>query len=394
MKEKSYLTGIIGALLGGFIATIPWVLMYVYGGMILSLLAIIIALGALKGYQLFNGKVDNKLPFIIAVISVLAVTVSTFVIIPYLLILKEEANVSISYLYSNSQFMSALVKDYIISLLFTFLGIGGIIKSIKIQVNDNKEKINVPLFNNNKVPQEDIESVKNIFAKYNAFDKNNTIGKDVLLKDMMQENKEEIFNNLFLQGYLKKSGDSYYFVQNNTKTKKITAVVLLIVILVSFALVILFAFLGSSDNNSNGSFNNSYISYNYDKTWVLYPSEDQKDYYVLVPKIDETGYSGIISVSNSDTTLLKKDYETMKKSVIDSFEEEKEKIKTTDLTTPNGYSVLLVEIEYEDPKCLDKLYYILDDNKYAVVYSTDYYNEKVKNIDEVTMEVVNSFLFK
>lgn len=92
MKEKSYLTGIIGALLGGFIATIPWVLMYVYGGMILSLLAIIIALGALKGYQLFNGKVDNKLPFIIAVISVLAVTVSTFVIIPYLLILKEETN--------------------------------------------------------------------------------------------------------------------------------------------------------------------------------------------------------------------------------------------------------------------------------------------------------------
>ena len=37
MNNKSYFTGIIGALLGGFIAAIPWVLMYVYGNMILSL---------------------------------------------------------------------------------------------------------------------------------------------------------------------------------------------------------------------------------------------------------------------------------------------------------------------------------------------------------------------
>ena len=48
--NKKYLPGIIGALLGGLIASIPWILMYVYGEMMLSLLAIIIALGALKGY--------------------------------------------------------------------------------------------------------------------------------------------------------------------------------------------------------------------------------------------------------------------------------------------------------------------------------------------------------
>ena len=69
--------------------------MYVYGNMILSLLAIIIALGVLKGYQLFKGKVDDKLPVIIIVISIICVTVSTLIIIPLLLIAKEGEVVSI-----------------------------------------------------------------------------------------------------------------------------------------------------------------------------------------------------------------------------------------------------------------------------------------------------------
>ena len=43
-KEGSYLTGIIGAIIGGAIATIPWVLAYVYGNVMLSLLAVLICL--------------------------------------------------------------------------------------------------------------------------------------------------------------------------------------------------------------------------------------------------------------------------------------------------------------------------------------------------------------
>ena len=38
MKGKNYVLGIIGGLIGGFIASNPWILMYVYGNMILSLL--------------------------------------------------------------------------------------------------------------------------------------------------------------------------------------------------------------------------------------------------------------------------------------------------------------------------------------------------------------------
>ena len=144
-KSKSYVLGVIGGLIGGFIATIPWIMMYVYGEMILSLLAIIIALGVLKGYQLFKGKVDKKLPIIIVVISVISVTVATLLIIPCLLLIKDGEAASIEnlkILYQYDEFVGAIIKDYAISVVFTFLGISGVIANVKKQINEgNTENI-------------------------------------------------------------------------------------------------------------------------------------------------------------------------------------------------------------------------------------------------------------
>jgi len=142
-KNKSYLLGIIGGLIGGFIATIPWIMMYVYGEMILSLLAIIIALGVLKGYQLFRGKIDKKLPIIIVVISVISVTVATLLIIPCLLLIKDGEAASIEnlkILYEYDEFVGAIIKDYAISVVFTFLGISGVVANVKKQINEGNTK--------------------------------------------------------------------------------------------------------------------------------------------------------------------------------------------------------------------------------------------------------------
>ena len=137
---------------------------------------------------------------------------------------------------------------------------------------------------------------------------------------------------------------------------------------------------------------NSFVSYNYDNSWNEYLDSEEENYYIYVPKIDETGYSGIISISYGYTTYLASDYELMKQEIIKSFEEEGEVFTTTDLNTEKGYSAILVEIAYDDPKSFDKLYYILTDNKYALVYSTDYYVSGV-NVDEVALEMVNSLTF-
>lgn len=135
-KKESRILGIIGALLGGLLATLPWILVYIYGNMMFSALAIIIAFVALKGYQLCHGKQDKYLALTISTVSIISVTVATLLIIPFGLLYKEGYQVSwynFQLLYENSEFVSAILKDYAIAVLFTILGISGIIKTIKEQ---------------------------------------------------------------------------------------------------------------------------------------------------------------------------------------------------------------------------------------------------------------------
>lgn len=163
-ENKNYITGILGALVGGFIASIPWILTYVYANMILSILAVIIAMGALKGYQMCNGKVDKSLPIIISIVSLICVTVSTLVIIPALLIAKEGAAIcmeNFNILYSSKEFVGAIMADYAISVLFTILGISGIIANIKQQLNEGKTENIKANLKNNKQEEATIVEEKN-----------------------------------------------------------------------------------------------------------------------------------------------------------------------------------------------------------------------------------------
>lgn len=137
--EKSYFMGIVGALLGGVVATIPWILLYIYGNMMLSILAFVIGYGALYGYKLFHGIVDKNTSWIITIVSLISVTVATLVVIP-LWILHNQGYVisfeNLSNLYTMSAFKSAILRDFVISIVFTLLGISGVISKIKQEVSE------------------------------------------------------------------------------------------------------------------------------------------------------------------------------------------------------------------------------------------------------------------
>lgn len=137
--EKSYFMGIIGALLGAFVATIPWILLYIYGNMMLSILAFVIGYGALYGYKLFHGVVDKNTSWIITIVSLISVTIATLVVIP-LWILHDNGYVisfeNLSNLYTMSAFKSAILRDFVISIVFTLLGISGVISKIKQEVSE------------------------------------------------------------------------------------------------------------------------------------------------------------------------------------------------------------------------------------------------------------------
>lgn len=147
---KNYILGVVGSIIGALIATLPWILMYIYGEMMLSLLAILIAFGAFYGYKLFKGKIDKKLPIIVSVVSIIAISIATLLIIPFALLM--EANLEASFenlkiLYENSEFFSAIMRDYVISVIFTIIGISGVVISLKKQLNNGISTEKITLIN-------------------------------------------------------------------------------------------------------------------------------------------------------------------------------------------------------------------------------------------------------
>ncbi|MBQ2938135.1 MAG: hypothetical protein IJE05_04595 [Clostridia bacterium] len=143
-NKESYITGIIGAVIGGAIGAIPWVLAYVYGGMMLSILATLIAAGEFYGYKIAKGKMNKSLPIIIMVLAIIIVTIVTLIIIPTLLMQKEGIKVTLlnlEILYLNSEFSSAIMKDFVISVIFTILGASIVTSNVKkeVEANDGKD---------------------------------------------------------------------------------------------------------------------------------------------------------------------------------------------------------------------------------------------------------------
>lgn len=238
MEENNRIVGVIGAILGGFVAAIPWIVMYVYGNIITALLAILIAMGSLKGYQLLKGRMDGKVPVIIAIVSIGVIIISTLLIIPCLLMVKENIPVTVynlGLLYDYAPFRNAILGDLLLSVVFAFLGISGVIKNLKNQLNnDSVGKIDI--LNSNPNYQENFDMVKNIFEKYQAFDKLSAIDKEIVLAELNQEDAEDVFTEFKIQNIICKSDDRYYFNKkarkNSSKNMIVWMVILFLIIFI------------------------------------------------------------------------------------------------------------------------------------------------------------------
>ena len=161
--KGSYITGIIGAIVGATIASIPWIVVYVEMNYILSLLAAIIGFGALKGYELCKGKMTKAVKVIVAIITIVAVAVSTAYVIPDIYANKNDVDVNV--LYDSNEYMSALSSDLIISVIFAILGVTAVFPSInkKLDKSDviesnSKADDNGQLINEMKLPNQVISS--------------------------------------------------------------------------------------------------------------------------------------------------------------------------------------------------------------------------------------------
>ena len=71
METKRYLLACLGGFVGGLIASLPWLTLYTMGGLIVAVLAFLIAPGVNYGYRKLQGRVNRKLPTTIIVSSTL-----------------------------------------------------------------------------------------------------------------------------------------------------------------------------------------------------------------------------------------------------------------------------------------------------------------------------------
>lgn len=383
---KRYLLGILGAFLGALIATIPWILMYVYGNMILSALAIVIAIGALKGYQIFKGTIDNKLPIVISVVSLLAVVLATLVIIPMLLIIQEGEAPTIDnfkLLYSFDEFAAAIVHDFIISVVFTILGISGVIANVKRKINESDEpiseiKVSDTLANNSQMVANgdpNAATVKDIFTKHNAMSKQTAITKDVILSEIGSiENGRQVFNTLKTQQIIRKYKGKYYFSEKAENSVMYRfgiifgKIMLIMVIFLGILFYIAFSFSNSSNTNSTNRNNTNQSNSSTTKTGKTY---DLTDFGMKVTTPSKMTFTSSSATLNSLLGSGASDFYEFaiynKTELISCF------VQETDIETVNQY--------YESLKS--------NFSDYTII--SDYKTENISGFDFTTFEAQKEY---
>lgn len=423
-KKTSYFTGTIGALIGGIIASIPWVLVYVYGNMMLSLLAVLIAAGEFYGYKICNGKIDKKLPAIIMALAIIIVTIITLLVIPAMLLQKESVNVTtdtIGNLYSYSEFNSAIIKDYFIALIFTILGASVVTANIKKQLLNGNETVELELSNNEKLMkqrQDAINEIKPIFQKYNAVNKETAMTKEEVLAEIESENAKTYFKYLESYSIIKKENGKFYYCEANEKnTKQKTSTGLILGIIIAVAVVITLASIPLTDKNvsikteGNDDVNfailgdwNTLNEYSQDNGWTYYKYISNEDaLYENVQSedgtVDYTKYPARIGVAY-DTEVSEESYNSIGdlEDILESYIKEElrpEEYNMEITTTQKGYDALKAKVKYtSEPKEVDYLYYIYkEDGKLAYITASTFNMDDEEQLEKDSEMILNSFVW-
>lgn len=77
-EDKNYFVGFIGALVGGIVSSIPWILVQVYLNRIAAALALLIGIGSLKSYYLFKGRLGRATRWIVGLCTLCSVVFAQY----------------------------------------------------------------------------------------------------------------------------------------------------------------------------------------------------------------------------------------------------------------------------------------------------------------------------
>lgn len=377
-EKNNYFIGAVGALIGALVGAIPWVLMYVFANMMYAVLAILIVICSFYGYKITKAKIDKKLPIILSIASFIAITVTMFVIIPMCMMVQNNVEVSLEtfqFLYSYDDFLTAMIGDYIISLIFGIVVISGIIINLNKQIKNGVESKDIKIIaqdaTNNSFSKEDIEVVKNAFEKNEALDKKHTITKELIIEELERtfdsEKARRIFDYLKVQQIIKKKSRKYYFSEKAQKSAfyrygitSLRTFVIVMIIAVALASIIIFTEQKNMDNIDNET--NLAETREYDLGISDFKIEVPEDMYIL-SESEINYYFGENYADAYDCIAVSQDFE----KIIMVFTDEKGEKSAKDYLKE---AINSNDTEIKEEKIKDNTFYTVeftyedDDNTY------------------------------
>ena len=361
--------------------------------MIYAVLAIFIVAGSFYGYKLTKAKMNKKIPIILSICSFISITLAMLVVIPMCYLVKSGLTITIEnfqYIYSYQEFVNTVLTDYVISLIFGIIVIGGIIVSLNKQIRegikDKDMRILAKDASTEDYSKDDIDKVRSIFDKNDALDKHHTITKDLVMEDLIKEFGEQkargIFDYLKIQQIIKKKSNKYYFsekAQNSSwyrygfsGAKTFVIVVIVAVILAS---IIVFTQNYRSEEAQNTidslQFDESRLENNVYDVGIDDIKLDMPDDMAILTTEETEYYFGSTFSNSYDCVAATNDFEKM----IIVFTDDKSNYENADLTPEEyirEYVLQNSEGEIKSEKINDNEYFYIEEQYTGSYNNKDY----------------------
>jgi len=237
-RKGSYITGTIGALFGGVVILIPWIIRYLFARRnfpttLLSMLCtILLPFGTFLGYKIFRGKIRKPCLKINALVSIVLIILFTLILCPIALIIEAEYPVNFENwisLFSDlrADARSLIVEDAIAGISLTIIGIIFSSRNIKKQIDKSlTEQEKRDLVERPKQQlREKAEILKKACVTLNCMNKENAKKKKIIVRELKntyslkRRKAKQYFSVCKIAKFLKRYRDKYYYDENDQENK-------------------------------------------------------------------------------------------------------------------------------------------------------------------------------
>lgn len=232
---KSSIKNFISAFLGAIIFSIPAIILYQFG-YLSSVFFMLVPYGATLFYKKSSGQDIINKKYIIWITALISTTIISFILFPYLISITQD--IKLKSLLNSPKFMTSLTSDYLYSLIFTITGAWTIIKTESKKIPFNEE--------------ENMQKVIEIYHKYNALSKENSISEIKIAKEIDIQNKYAYFASLEKRGIIVSPFIKSYLDEEAITDKKkarkniiknlLAAIINTIIFLIIFTIILVIIF--------------------------------------------------------------------------------------------------------------------------------------------------------